>query len=41
MDLQAHSQAMGQEDLEKWTAEASSQPAISKPDSLLAELKSW
>ncbi|WP_156909362.1 hypothetical protein [Ottowia thiooxydans] len=34
-DLQAHSQAMGQKDGEKWTAAAHLQPAISKSDSLL------
>ena len=34
-DSQAHSQAMGQEDCEKWTAAGHLQPAISKSDRLL------
>ena len=34
-DSQAHSQAMGQEDCEKWTAGTHLQPATSKSDRLL------
>ena len=37
-DLQAHSPAMGQKAVEKWTAEAVSQPTFPKPDSLLAQV---
>ena len=37
---QAHSQAMGQEDCEKWTAAAHLQPATSKSDRLLTRLPS-